>query len=205
MKKMLFLLVLAIGVSLFAYYSLFRVESDFLKYQPQDVSSDEKVAEESTNKKPFSGTGSLTSLREIGDDIECNVSYKNYSDDSVIEGTYFTSDKDMRVDLLVPSPDLEGLILSSIIIKDDMFYSWAEIDGGMYGVKTTLADGRDDVAFEQIPVAMDAQISYTCKPWTNVDRTVFETPSSVLFRDQEDVIKSGLEDAIIYEGGVELP
>ena len=45
---------------------------------------------------------------------------------------------------MVPSPDLEGTILSSMIMDQTYFYSWTEIDDQMYGAKVAIVDMKKD-------------------------------------------------------------
>ena len=46
---------------------------------------------------------------------------------------------------------------------------------------------------------MNQEVDYDCKPWPNVDYTVFEPPASVIFRDMNEITNSMMEFGTIYE------
>jgi hypothetical protein len=105
----------------------------------------------------------------------------------------------MRGDFLTPTPDLSGQVLSSMIINDSYFYVWTEIEGQSYGIKTDLSLPSDATLDAREPVPLDDIVMYNCKPWKNVDRTVFVPPSTVLFQDSNELMQGGMEYGTIYE------
>lgn len=155
----------------------------------------------SATKKEFSGTGTLESLRLLGDDVECTIAYVLEDGEQPAEGTFFASEGKIRGDFLVPSPDLVGQNLSSMILDGQTMYTWTEIDGEAYGVKINLTDFVNNGVDTYEPVSMDAEVSYECKPWLTVDDSVFVPPTDVLFQDMSLLLKSGMEYGTVYEEG----
>lgn len=154
---------------------------------------------EAIKPEPRQGVGTLTALRLLGENLECTISHEDENTQSKVEGTYFVSAGDMRGDFLTEAPDLSGQVLSSIIIKDNMMYVWSEIEGDLYGMKVDLVLVEDDSVKTNEPVSLDANVVYDCKPWPNVDRTVFDPPSSVLFQDMSVLLQGGMQYGTIYD------
>jgi hypothetical protein len=199
MKYLGILAAVAVVLVGFIYYLLFATPI----YKPADdvgVSVVPSATEsEVTEVEPRQGVGTLSNLRLLGENLECTILYEDENTFSTVEGTYFVSDGDMRGDFLTEAPDLSGQVLSSIIVKDDMMYMWSEIEGELYGVKVDLALVEDDAVDTNEPVDLDADVEYDCKPWPQVDRTVFEPPSSVLFQDVSALLRGGMQYGTIYD------
>lgn len=151
---------------------------------------------------PLQGSGSMRSLLEQKRDLECAIVIA--TQDTTTEGTYFVSNGKLRADVLVPSPDLGGTILSSMIMIGDELYVWSEINGEQYGVKMQ-ASKIDPVTSGAAPVGLDQSLTYDCKVWPLVDNTVFEPPHDVLFKDMTDLQRAGMEYGTVYEEGAEMP
>lgn len=211
MKNILILFVLVVVVVAFGYFTVFSDPAHELQQEAdkevKELSSDTSGVISSEQKpEPFSGQGSLQSLGLLGQDLECTIKYSNDKEGSTVEGTYFTNGGDIRGDFLTDSPDLTGQILSSMIVRKDegVMYIWSEIEGQSYGVKTTIfptENAKENVS-PQGPVSLESEVVYDCKPWPNVDRTVFDPPANVLFRDVSELINNGMEYGTTYE---ELP
>ena len=154
--------------------------------------------------EPRRGTGSLDSLRLLGEDLECTISYDDPAQQATVEGTYFVSNGDLRGDFLTASPDLSGQILSSMILVNETMYVWSEIEGALYGVQFDLALLTDTTVETSEPIELDAEVTYDCQPWPNVDRTIFDPPSTVLFQDMNELMQAGMEYGTLYEEPVEL-
>lgn len=151
------------------------------------------------------GVASLLSLMSQARDLECTISYAPENDPTqVVTGTYFTTSGKMRGDFIVPG--MASGSVSSMIMTADTMYSWSEINGETYGVKfdtATMAKMQATSSTEiqtNEPVAVDVPVTYECKPWTGVDRSIFEPPSDVLFRDFSEITAAGMEFGTIYEG-----
>ncbi len=153
------------------------------------------------------GVGSIAGLMARGENLECTIIYKNSeADGGESKGTMFTSRDRMRGDFEAVN---EGeKTVGSMIINDNIMYSWSEIDGEKFGMKVDLAELKEyqtsagEAAVEtREPVGMEEEVNFDCKRWSNVDGSVFEPPSDVIFRDFGDVINTGMEFGNIYEGG----
>lgn len=206
MKNVLILVVVAAAVVGFAYFALFSTPANELAGEAEQTAEELSVESmaQSVVSEPKQGKGTLESLRLLNEDLECTI--VSEGDQSKVEGTYFVSEGSVRGDFLTPSPDLSGQILSSVIIDNGMMFSWSEIEGEMYGVKLNLATVNEQETRSNEPVSMNSEVDYDCKPWKNVDRTVFVPPATVLFQDTSDLMKAGMEYGTVYEGrGVVVP
>lgn len=207
MKNVVILSVATVAIIGFAYFALFSTPANELVNEVEDtmneLSSDPAVT--SIVPEPRKGSGTLESLRLLNEDLECTISYTSTEQQSKVEGTYFVSGGSIRGDFLTESPDLSGQILSSMIIDNGLMYVWSEIEGKQYGVKVDLSatDQSDAEAHEPIP--MDDEVTYDCKPWKSVDRTVFTPPATVLFQDISQLMRSGMEYGNLYEVGDVIP
>ena len=150
------------------------------------------------------GEGSLLELLKRNENLECSIVYEQ-SQGGAVEGSYFTSNGKVRGDFLTKEGKQE--VLSSMIIKDGTFYSWSLINGEKFGMKAdfsnlenaTTSDNQEKPRADKGPISMDEKVQYSCKPWNNVDGSIFEPPTDVLFRDYESIIKTGMEYGNIYE------
>lgn len=205
------LLLLSIGgavvVGGVALYMIFGTQTE----KALTTDGEQMETEEQTNEavaKPMSGTGSLTSLLAFGQNLECSIQYTpKVAGAASTEGTYFTSRGRMRGDFVVESMGTQ--MVSSIIIDEKDMYSWSEIDGQKYGMKMTLSEletsQKDDNAPEaNEAVPLDESVKYSCKPWVNVDGSVFEPPTDIIFTDYSAVMNKGMEFGTTYEGGEDM-
>lgn len=207
MKNVLILAVAAVVIAGFAYFALFSTPANELAGEAEDTMDELSVETTPAPEvpEPRQGKGTLDSLRLLNEDLECTVSYTNIEQQSKVEGTYFVSDGSMRGDFLTESPDLTGQILSSMIIDDGLMYMWSEIEGEQYGFKMDLSKASTPEVASQEPVSLDTEVDYDCKVWTNVDRTVFTPPATVLFRDMSQLMQGGMEYGTVYEAGDMVP
>lgn len=201
MKNIAILAVVAIALLTFGYITLFSTPAQKMADEAAEVAAELSLDSTSTASAATSrqGTGSLEMLRLLGEDLECTIIYTDSDQKTSVEGTYFVSARNMRGDFLTPTPDLSGQVLSSMIIDDTNFYVWTEIEGQSYGIKTDLSLPSDATLDAREPVPLDNAVAYDCKPWKNVDRTVFVPPSTVLFQDSNELMQGGMEYGTIYE------
>lgn len=206
MRYVLLLGVIAAALSGLVYYLLFHDSMPDLPEESTGASSPTGAAktQETETDVEFTGTagtGSLEELRAFGEDMECTITYEPEDGAATVEGTYFVSDGNVRGDFLTETPDLSGEMLSSLILRDDMMYVWTELEGETYGLRMDLAELDASAAEGNEPVPLDETVEYDCAPWTNVDRTIFEPPADVLFRDFSEIMQSGMEYGTLYEEG----
>ncbi len=174
------------------------------KQEVEDIVKEDEVSEIEVKPTSVIGEGSLSELLARNENLECSISYKqNVNNDDVVEGSYFTSNGKMRGDFLTKDSGQE--VLSSMIIRDGEFYSWSVIEGEKFGMKasvdqfTQVGDDESKPKADNGPVSLDDSVKYDCKPWNNVDGSVFEPPTDVLFRDYNAIINTGMEYGNIYE------
>lgn len=171
---------------------------------PSEIDKEDSSSEIEVKSTVVTGKGSLDELLKRNENLECNISYKaNATSSEVMEGSYFTSNGKMRGDFMTKDSGQE--VLSSMIIKDNTFYSWSVIDGEKFGMKADMdqlqASGAENgqPKADNGPVSLDQSVNYDCKPWNNVDGSVFEPPADVIFRDFGTVMNTGMEYGNIYE------
>lgn len=193
------LAVLLVG---FGYYTLFATPAN--ETADQIGSDREAFSVEATDvvleekNEPKQGIGTLDELRLLGEDLECKIVYAPNDGSASVEGTYFVSDGNMRGDFLTDLPDLSGQMLSSMIIDGTTMYMWSEIEGETYGAKMALSS-LDATANTNEPVSLDADVTYDCVVWENVDTTVFLPPSDTLFQDLDTAFGVGMEYGTIFQ------
>lgn len=195
----------AVLVGAVAVYMLLRPQAEPVQNGNQTPAAAVETEAE-TVPMPFSGTDTMEALLARGQNLECTISYQMTGEANMTtEGTYFTSRGRMRGDFVVNSMGTQ--VVSSMIMANDMMYSWTEMDGQRYGMKMSLSEFEAAEADESTPdaqeaVPLDAQVSYECKPWVNVDGSIFEPPSDIVFTEFSAAMNAGMEFGTVYEGGV---
>jgi hypothetical protein len=201
-KKILWLSIVVLAVAVIAFALNFFSDSP---KENIDNSLDEKVLpqKEVPFQENLAGTGSMDYLMSRGENLECNIIYEAAGvGGQAIEGTYFTSRERLRGDFLVP--DAGAGAVSSMIIKDNEMYTWTEINGEKYGMKVDLdtlnktKESEDNLQVKEA-VPLDAAIKYDCKVWENVDGSVFEAPTDIIFKDFAEIRNTGMEFGTSYE------
>lgn len=182
--------IIALLVAAYALVVLFGTEKENIRTEQTEAVSVEGVGTP-TDRKTFSGVGSLTELKTQDKDLECQVVYDKSADER-IEGTYFVSKGNVRGDFVVPAPEFGGTIVSSMIVGGDSLYVWSKINDDMFGFKSNVNEQNPNVDSNQ-PVPLDASVRYTCAEWTEVDGSVFVPPADVQFKDLDAVIEAGME------------
>ncbi len=145
-------------------------------------------------EEPVVGEGSLLSLLTQAVPLECTITYRD-PEGTDVTGTYFVAGGKVRGDFIVKVQGTDSV--SSMIIADETFYSWSEIEGETYGMKARLSavtevtdDSSPDV---NTPVPLDTNVRYDCRPWILVDGSVFVPPGDVLFQDFSALMNRGME------------
>jgi hypothetical protein len=159
---------------------------------------------EISKRDQFTGSGTIRSLYERGDSLECQITYIPNPLEASITGNMFTADGRVRADFVVPAPDLNGQTVASIIYDQPTLYIWSEIDGETFGVKQTRENfmGLGDTA---AAIDYDTQVQYDCLTWPRVDQTIFEPPTKVLFSDVEEMSASMEFGTLFEDENGELP
>jgi hypothetical protein len=209
MKYVGILSVVAISVAGFAYFVLFAGPS--LPEAKNSVTSGTEAvgAVSVTPAKPeareaFAGAGSLNNLFARGQSMECQITYIPNPLEEALVGSFFAAKGKVRADYLVPTPDLSGQMLSSVIFDGDTLYAWSEIEGDAYGFKISDTSFAATSETEASPIPTDVEIQYDCLTWSAVDYTIFEPPTNVLFTDMSDVVKEFESGTIYLDPEVEL-
>jgi len=205
MKAIIFLFLAAVFAGVIALYGLFGEDTSENQSGTDSVSETVVVdeVEQDSDKQIFSGEGTLQQVQALGVAVECLISYDSPDLLTPVIGTYFVNGKKIRGDFEMVVPELGGSMLSSVIFDDDgVSYFWSVIDGVSYGAKIS-GDMDDNVESDSVrePVPDDVNVSYECKEVSEIDNSIFEPPSDVLFQDVSNVLDSGMEYGTIYEEG----
>lgn len=185
--------------------------SAYLMFRPNPVSNSgtetsnlETVKEqEEVEYEPFSGVDSLKNLLVLPGSYECTMSLNIDSGvPTATEGTFFFSNGKLRSDMVVDAMGTK--VVTSVIIKDGVSYSWSDMDGVTQGVKMELAKYADVPATGPAVTpkemeAIESDIKYDCKPWSSKDDSVFELPADILFKDFEELMNVGMEDGTVFQ------
>lgn len=202
-KLLTIALIVVIGGGGFVLWQLFTVDvpEPASSNAPSGATTSESVSGADETLE-LSGTGTLATLLQRGRALECTISYVPEEPSAVaVEGTYFVSNERMRGDFLTTAEGGEEY-LASMIMDGDTLYTWSEVEGETYGMRIDLSELPEDTENApdtREPVPLDANVSYDCTPWENVDATVFVPPSDVVFTDFSDVMQGGMEFGTIYE------
>ncbi len=207
MKYIAMLGAAALAILGLAYFVLFSTPAHQMVKDAENDRAELKSQEPEPAQMPEErvGKGTLDYLRLLNEDLECTISYENSNEVGEVSGTFFTSDGDMRGDFLISLPEFSGQVLSSMIQKEDALYVWSEIEGDSYGVQFDLSDSGVDDQNTNLPIDSNSETEYDCKPWPNVDRTVFDPPSEVLFQSAGLQEQAGMEYGTVYEEGEVMP
>ncbi len=199
MKKIfLSSIVLALCIAGYFWYQTERVS-----LTPNTPSSAEVVTAPATTVIPSAGTSSFRALMAMSGDLECTITTTSATTDS-LTGTYFLSNGLVRADVMVAgaasgTPESN---VTSMIVTPETLYTWAIIDGEGYGVKSVFSGESTTQAKpepgKQTPIDFDGEVTYDCKPWEVVDNSIFEPPSTIMFKDYSTALEAGMEDGTVY-------
>lgn len=211
MKYVIILGIGAVAVGAFAYFALFGSSSDVSEQQVAERTDSAQIENEQIEAgNPLSGRGTFDQLVALGQNLECQVSYRPEGQETTVDGTYFVSNGDMRADFLVWSPEL-GNQVSSMIVLPEQTYVWSEIDGQTYGMSfaTDMFEDPESAVADDAVVSMDEEVEYTCSAWVRVDRSIFQPPANVQFQDYSQLMQQGMEYGTVYDSeasaGIEIP
>lgn len=200
-KKIIgFSLVVLLAAGAFAMYSLSK-KTDELKSSEKTDTAKESVPE--ITQKSMSGQDSLVALMQRGENLECTIKYNsNGTSTESVEGTYFKSRGRIRGDFVASNSGVNSV--SSIIMSEGTLYSWTEIEGEKYGMKVSMdtleeSKASNDKLEAKEVVSLDTPVTYDCKEWKNLDGSIFEPPTDVIFKDFADIKKTGMEFGTSYE------
>ncbi len=192
-KALIVVIIIGLLAALFAWVTLFGTKKDAKTSTDVEQVTVEGVG--TPEGKQFSGVDTLASLQAQGKDLECQVVYEHAGQGSPTEGTYFTSNGNVRGDFVVPSPDFGSTIVSSMIVGGSSMYVWSKIGDDTFGFKSDISNEAEIDSNE--PVPLDAQVKFTCAEWENVDGSVFVPPADVTFKDLGAVMEAGMEYGVL--------
>ncbi len=202
-NTLIFSVIGAVAVGGLAVFLLFNNHSQPSVQNYETSSESDMTTAESDNKptEPIQGKGSLESLLALARNLECSIEYTSSTTDQAVTGTYFTSAGKLRGDFVIPS--VNGDVVSSMILSESTLYSWSEIEGQSFGMKMDVSKNQEVKNDVNVPdsheaVPLEAEVKYNCKPWVEVDGSIFEPPQDILFKDYETAIQGGMEYGTTY-------
>lgn len=197
MRKKLILVMVLLALMVLAAYVWFLGRTPEREAQVTTPAPTEATSTESVSDEPVAGTGALRGVLGLNKNLECRVWQSKTIGDGVEEGSAFFSEGAMRGDFVT---SVDGTTtVSSMIVKDSRMYVWSIIDGTGYGVEMDVQNnGATSTVAIHEPVTLDETVSYDCKRWGNIDKSIFTPPTTVLFRDMNTIIKQGMEYGETY-------
>ena len=181
------LVIVAAGVALLLSEER---KSEIEQYVPEAVVNETREKNDSQT-----GVGTLTELSEREGPLECSFTYRGSDLSDSVEGTFFLRNEKVRADFLQEDVTL-GQIVTSYVLRDDRLFVWSNIQDETYGVQIDLASSN--AVETPLPVPQDEDVRYVCEEWVRIDDSVFEIPSTVLFKD---AAAASIEYGTIYEEG----
>ncbi len=129
------------------------------------------------------GTYSIAGVMTLGKPYSCKFEKSDAT--SKIEGVLLTDSKNIKGEFRIAT--LAGSSTeefgSSLIIKDDVAYTWTSLAPIGYKSKVAKSATANASPSEQAQiVGMRDRLPYECEPWQS-DQTVFEVPSWVAFSE----------------------
>lgn len=191
--KIFLVVVLLLGLTCGVFFWwVGRVTAPALAPGPVPAERADSTAEEGY----FSGRGRLVDLVARNERLECSVQYELAN--AQTEGTVFMHEGQLRGDFMIPATATTTAV-TSMSIKEQVLYVWAEVAGEEWGVKKNLGSSSETVLLDaREPVPLEAPVLYACQPWKAYDPSVFTPPSDILFRDLADVQADGMEYGTTY-------
>lgn len=192
--------VLALALAGFVWY-----QSRAVAPVPDIAPADEETTQLAATSS-LAGTESFRTLMTKTGDLECAITATGPTTDT-LTGTYFASNGLIRADVMVAgaasgTPERN---VTSMVATRDTLYTWAIIEGEGYGVKSVFAEpvitATKPEPGKQTPIDFDGQVTYDCKPWEVVDKSIFTPPSTIIFKDYAATLEAGMEDGTIYPEG----
>lgn len=159
---------------------------------PDTTSSEEKEV-------PLTGKSMLGDIMRLGKNLECTITLPGAGSTPSSEGTAFFSGGKLRGDFM--STDNGTSTVSSMIISEDILYTWSSLEGATYGVKVDLKKQAADTEGldAREPVGLSDEVRYNCMAWAPVDKSVFAPPSDILFQDLGEIQAGGMEYGTTFE------
>jgi len=203
-------IILAIVFFVAVGFGIWFVVSNTGEEEVSEVATETQAVTEEKQDSLF-GTGSLASLMNKDDDIECT--FKNTDEMGTSEGLFKYSKGLHRVD--IKTVTAEGSYAMSIVNNGDRTYMWGDGPEGKMAIVTTNETVEvDEEAAEFAESHQDAQafdmgqgVSYECKKWS-VNSSVFNPPSDIEFVDMQTMFEDmmeGLPEGIELPEGFEMP
>ena len=202
MKYLVPLLVLTLMVAGLSYYTLLTEPQ--IPTPSGSVTNSAVVQKEVlppvdlNDRQEIIGSETIDALRARGDALECLITYIENPLEPEITGTIFTDGGNLRGDFVVPTPDLTGQMVTSVVVDTSTVYQWTDINGEVIGSKQPRTNDADTLARLIAPIGLNRDVQHNCLTWPNVDRTVFNPPSDILFTEAN---KTPEETGTLYEEG----
>ncbi len=205
-KNILLVSIFTVVIIGFGYFTLLSSPAGEMSQQMNEQQENFVVSENDLKNEQIEPAGGLVSKKKtleelslLNENLQCTLIFRASDDGNDGEGTYFISDGRVRGDFLTQSEGFSGEILSSLIIDSGIMYSWSVIEGDTYGVEIKMSDIDSNNQPSNLPIDINQEVNYECKPWEVIDKTIFVPPADVLFRDVIDTMSAGMEYGTVYE------
>jgi hypothetical protein len=131
---------------------------------------------------PSTQSSTLKDLLARGGSNKCT--FTSSTQNSQSQGTVYISDSQMRGDF--SSVAAGKTIASHMIVKDNTSYVWSDAAPQGFKMSFDAMTAQSD-ATPQAGVDPNAQVNYSCAPWS-ADASLFALPTSVTFQDMSSLV-----------------
>jgi hypothetical protein len=181
MKKILFIILVLIGVG--AYFALNKTKGEI------DILSGDLPLPNSEGT--IVGTYSLKNIIDQELPYECTMG-KSDETSRVLGNIFISGDGKIRGDfdleLVLPEEtptEIPRSFASHLIVDGDTAYTWTSLQPIGYKTKVAKSATKNASTEEQSQiVGIDDELEYECKPW-NANLTVFIVPTGISFSELE--------------------
>lgn len=130
----------------------------------------------------INGNYTIEGIMRLGKPYVCTFEKSDGS--STLSGLVHTDGQKIYEEFKIKTDLVKNGFSSFLLIKDDVTYTWTSLQ--KIGYKSAIVKSASQNASPQeqaqIVGTRDAEL-YQCKPWLNVNSSIFETPTSITFSE----------------------
>lgn len=131
----------------------------------------------------ISGNYAIEGIMRLGKPYVCT--FEKSDGISKIAGVVHTDGQKIYEEFRIKTDALEGKEFNSfLIIRDGEAYTWTSLQNIGYKSSVAKSASKNASLQEQAQIiGTRDKVQYECKPWPEVDNTIFETPAWITFSE----------------------
>lgn len=131
------------------------------------------------------GSYSIASLKTLEQPLSCT--FDATDGNSKMTGIIKTDGESAYGEFRVESKPLESEFNAFLVMKEDQTYAWTSLENVGYKSKTAKSASRGASVEEQSQlIGSRDKLDLSCKPWEEIDRSLFEVPPSITFLEYNE-------------------